>query len=78
MSLADWISALRSTDLSDHEQVKTKPALKILDFFESIEQSGRLQLIYETKNGLRCSKSMRQLAPVNADWMRIWLRQWDF
>ncbi|KAK5019019.1 putative NRPS-like protein biosynthetic cluster [Cryomyces antarcticus] len=76
--LADWISALRSVDLTDQNEVKTKPAVKILDFFDGIEQAGDRQPVYDTAKGAALSKSMAELPPVSGEWMRTWLKQWDF
>ncbi|KAK4997012.1 hypothetical protein LTR66_003502 [Elasticomyces elasticus] len=76
--LADWTNALRSVDLTDPNEVKNKPAVKILGFFEGIEQAGDLQPVYETAKGVSISKTMAELPPVSGKWMKTWLKQWDF
>ncbi|TKA57030.1 hypothetical protein B0A49_10497 [Cryomyces minteri] len=60
------------------DEVKAKPAVKILDFFDGIAQAGDRQPVYETAKGVALSKSMAELPSVSGEWMRTWLKQWDF
>jgi thioester reductase-like protein len=78
VSLSSWITAVRSIDLDDSRMAQASPAVKILDFFEAIDQSCGRSPSYSTKGGLLCSDTMARLHAVSADWMRIWLKQWRF
>ncbi|KAI1621302.1 hypothetical protein EDD37DRAFT_581368, partial [Exophiala viscosa] len=72
-----WIQDLQSVDSSDPSEVKSKPALKILDWFVGLEQSmssGRSQPSFRTVNGIEASRIMAELQPVSDAWMEHWLK----
>ncbi|KAI9811859.1 MAG: putative NRPS-like protein biosynthetic cluster [Pycnora praestabilis] len=77
--LADWVDLLQSLDASDKQELETKPALKILDFFEGLERaSAKEKLAYDTTHGRTTSRTMAELAPVSPEAMEVWLDQWKF
>lgn len=77
--LAEWIDILKQVDMNDKEELASKPALKILDFYMDLERAGSVAgLTYDTEHGLAASETMATLAPVSAEWMETWLDQWDF
>ncbi|KAK7885322.1 hypothetical protein LTR67_010500 [Exophiala xenobiotica] len=72
-----WIQKLQSVDSSDPSEVRSKPALKILDWFVGLEQSlssGKNQPSFRTVNGPDASKIMAELQPVSEAWMEHWLQ----
>lgn len=79
--LADWIERLSHADEDDADEVTSKPALKILEWFVDLEKglssTGPLQG-YETSRGVAVSKTMAGLPPVSQEWMALWLKQWSF
>lgn len=75
--LAEWISKLEQPEDPVMDQILSKPALKILDFFKQFEQR-KQSIKYETEHSVRASRTMADLKPVNRAWMEIWLKQWNF
>ncbi|MCJ1394676.1 hypothetical protein MMC18_007556 [Xylographa bjoerkii] len=77
--LADWIDTLRESDTSDMEEVSSIPALKILDFYEGLQQRAtEAGIRYDTTHAQSVSPTFADLSAVNAEWVRIWLDQWKF
>lgn len=78
---ADWIDMLKHVDPNDKNEVASKPAVKIIDFYAALDSAGTAshsRQIFEIENGLRASKTMATLMPVNKESMETWLRQWNF
>lgn len=78
--LREWIHKLEELDQTNTRLLSEWPAIKILDFYRAIEQVRLSEegLIYTTAHGLAASKTMDELAPVNKEWMSIWLDQWGY
>lgn len=78
-SIFDWIEAIKHASHNSELEVATIPALKILDFFESLAgiQTKSTEVTYETQNAVTASKTMAELEPVNQKWIEIWLSQWQ-
>ncbi|KAI9874581.1 MAG: hypothetical protein M1830_009591 [Pleopsidium flavum] len=77
--LAEWIDVLKQVDMNDKDELSSKPALKILDFYVDLEKViGAVGLTYDTEHGLAASETMASLPGVSAEWMETWLEQWDF
>ena len=75
----EWIQALRNSKGDDKDELATKPALKILDFYVGLaEAGGVLTQRYETGKGVEDSETMERLSGVKREWMEGWLDQWDF
>ena len=70
-----WLTALEG--MQDLQNIKSMPALKLLNFFQEIKADTSL-VRYEMKRVLETSKSMVQLESVNPKWMSVWLQQWGF
>jgi len=80
-SFAEWINLLRACDAQDQAELESKPALKILDWFEDVEQVGatsHLLQTYKTKNGVALSKTMANITAVTPNMMQMWLNQWNY
>lgn len=78
-SIVDWIEAIKHASHNPELKVAKIPALKILDFFESLAgiQTTSTEVTYETQNAVTASKTMAELEPVNQKWIEIWLSQWQ-
>ncbi|MCJ1460071.1 hypothetical protein MMC28_010450 [Mycoblastus sanguinarius] len=70
VTLTEWISKLEQTERLEQNQLASKPALKVLDFFRQLNRH-ETGPIYEVGRGLETSKTMGQLEPVNQKWMEI-------
>ncbi|MCJ1438984.1 hypothetical protein MMC27_008374 [Xylographa pallens] len=80
---ASWLAALRhsSATTSDADAASRNPALKLLDFLETIripgnEQRSRIRLMTTGTRGK--SPAMQGLGPVVPEWMDRWMKRWDF
>lgn len=76
-SMVDWIEVIKQVGPDSELEVATKPALKILDFFESLAgfQPKSVEVVYETRNAVAASKAMAELEPVSQKWIEVWLDQ---
>lgn len=73
-----WIKSLESFTNPTEDDLKDKPALKILDFFQAfaaIEEAGPWT---ETTKTQAASKSLRELKAIDAPLMENWMNQWKF
>ncbi|KAH8895924.1 L-aminoadipate-semialdehyde dehydrogenase [Thozetella sp. PMI_491] len=74
-SWEEWLTALRNeqqelTSAAAHEVT----GLKLADFFESL--GGTKRPAIATVMSEEASSVLRQLKAVDAEWLRLWLRQW--
>lgn len=83
VSWAEWVETLRNsarggtTTLS----LKQNPALKLLDYFESVARiaaKGEKWPVLETKETVKESQTLTGLSPVSEEWLDLWLEQWKF
>ncbi|EFR04290.1 L-aminoadipate-semialdehyde dehydrogenase [Nannizzia gypsea CBS 118893] len=81
----EWVDALRKSRLgaaaTATQSLKQNPALKLLDFFESVASSaekGDAWPLLETVETVKKSPRMAELKPVSAEWMNLWMEQWKF
>ncbi|KAJ5527212.1 Male sterility NAD-binding [Penicillium frequentans] len=73
-----WIKSLEIFTNPTEDDLKDKPALKILDFFQAfaaIEEAGPWT---ETTKTQASSKSLRELKAIDAPLMENWMNQWKF
>lgn len=75
----DWIEELENIKNPSDEDVREKPALKILDFYRGLA-GGKEMLSAEisVSRTKEASKTMAALGPINRDEMMNWLNQWNF
>ena len=81
VSLQEWVSTLQRLDPNDMAEICSKPALKILGMYERLQAEtmmGQRGITYDTANGVRVSKTMRELQPVQGEWMDRWMEQWGY
>ncbi len=77
VSPRNWINSLLKLDVLDSSELARRPALKLLEMFEEIE-NGKGSLAFDAEHGIRASKTMATLDTVNPTWMNIWPEQWKF
>lgn len=82
VTLREWVDALQTSvsnvDHSDHS-LSANPAAKLLGFFQTLaEREAVLGPSFETTQATRASITLRDLKPVNPEWMVRWLKQWNF
>ena len=77
--LEDWNALLRKVDQNDATELAKKPAVKILEFYErAADAAAETRQTYATANGVACSKTMADMAPISEELMELWLKQWNF
>ena len=74
VSLSHWVKSLREYDATDPNQLSTKPALKLLNFFSLVASHGPTTKV-QTSASIHGSKTMANLAPVSHTLMENWLKQ---
>ena len=75
----DWVAALDREACDGADDIN--PGAKLVDFFRGLLRSmdaGREYTRLDTRMTERHTKTLRELGPVTEEWMRIWLKQWDF
>ncbi|KAF2972037.1 hypothetical protein GQX73_g1567 [Xylaria multiplex] len=75
----EWVQAIK--DAQRTTTAKELPALKLLDFYESLIMPDDIKITpfnLETGVSARKSETLRRLAPVSNDWVELWLKQWNF
>jgi hypothetical protein len=79
VEMEQWIKELRQIKSPTTEDLARKPALKLLDFYQSlVEGQGALSVPLEMERAKAASPTMRSLLPITPDMMRNWLKQWSF
>lgn len=79
VDMESWIAELKQIKNPQPEDLSTKPALKLLDFYQSlVEGQGALSVPIEMKQAKAASKTMGSLLPITPCMMANWLNQWDF
>ena len=76
VSYASWLKALQES-VDRVEDIGFNPAVKLLDFFESLQESDAMPEM-ETKQTVQASEAMAALGPVTKEWMAKWMQQWSF
>lgn len=85
VSLPEWVQALeQSTAVDDVTKEKAgidngNPAVKLTGWLSDLVRQraeGRGNLRLDTTETSRWSERMRDMMPVNGQWMDLWLRQW--
>jgi hypothetical protein len=82
----DWISTLKAKS-ADFENVgnvdavtvaRKNPAMKLLDFYESLQYQGKggLRMKLSMEKTLRSSKTLRGLEPLRDEWVTGWVKEW--
>ena len=77
VSWGEWMEALRrsSRNVPGAKGVLQNPALKLLDFLESLSQGAEWPRL-AVDRALEKSSSMARLEPNYCDWMNTWMDQW--
>lgn len=78
VSLGDWLADLRASE-DDGVDFAKNPALKLLPFFESLAaDTNKTNYNLSVAKALDKLPKLRELPPVGAEWMGMWLDQWAF
>ncbi|KAJ8104552.1 hypothetical protein ONZ43_g7796 [Nemania bipapillata] len=75
VSFAEWLGKLDSCD-EPLEHVEKNPAVKLIEFYREAGKTSRAQRRMMTWKATQASKTLREIGPVNREWMVAWSRQW--
>lgn len=78
VDIQTWIATLESFNNPTEDDLRDKPALKILDFFKAIAYSNEAGPSTETIKTQAASKTLRRLQAIDAPLMERWINQWKF
>jgi hypothetical protein len=78
VNIQTWIATLESFTNPTEDDLRDKPALKILDFFKAIAYSDEAGPSTETTKTQAASKTLRRLQAIDAPLMERWINQWKF
>ncbi|CEJ60955.1 hypothetical protein PMG11_09509 [Penicillium brasilianum] len=78
VDIQTWIATLESFTNPTEDDLRDKPALKILDFFKAIAYSNEAGPSTETTKTQAASKTLRRLQAIDASLMERWINQWNF
>lgn len=86
VTLKEWVEILQESMVShgqDSTDFNRNPAAKLLPFYESVADKAEqfpdvLSATLSTKETYMRTKIMRELKPVDEEWMECWMRQWKF
>ncbi|KAL4807921.1 hypothetical protein BDV18DRAFT_168140 [Aspergillus unguis] len=77
--ITEWIKELSDITNPSDEDIRQKPALKLLDFYRGLAHGeGMLSAEIDTSKTRAASRTMAGLQPIGEDLMRNWIRQWGF
>ena len=79
VDLSEWIKDLEDITNPSAEDIASKPALKLLDFYRGLDEGeGMMSAPIELTETKRASKTMRSLGPISGVLMANWMKQWAF
>ena len=78
VDIQEWIKTLESFMNPTEEDLKNKPALKILDFFKAIAMAEEPGPWTETVKTQDASKTLKELKAIDAPLVENWMKQWKF
>lgn len=73
-----WCGELASIKNPSDQEVREKPALKLLDFYRGLATDQAMSSPIETAMTQKASETMATLEPITSDLMANWLNQWQF
>ena len=73
---SQWVRDLGAIETT-RELIEQYPALKLLDFFQTISDKTKKQLKFSTDRAVERSSAMASMSAVNESLMKKWLTGWD-
>ncbi|KAI1177786.1 acetyl-CoA synthetase-like protein [Nemania sp. FL0916] len=75
VSFDDWLSRLETCD-DPLDDVDKNPAIKLVDFYRDAGKATAPRRMM-TWRATQASKTLREIGPVNQQWMTAWSKQWN-
>ncbi|KAI0111253.1 acetyl-CoA synthetase-like protein [Nemania sp. FL0031] len=76
VSFDEWLDKLEGSNES-LEDVDKNPAVKLVEFYHEASRVGGAPRCMMTWRATQASKTLREIGPVNREWMTMWSKQWD-
>ncbi|KAJ6094742.1 hypothetical protein N7467_002255 [Penicillium canescens] len=77
VDLSEWIHELELISHPMTQDMQKKPSLKLLPFYRGLTSPDKTSSKIDTSKAERASSTIRNLQPISADLMEIWLQQWE-
>lgn len=74
---SDWLGALKESARNATVDLEKNPAVKLLDFFCSLEGSLPMPE-FDTSVSAKNSSVLKEMKPVDEAWINKWMDQWDY
>ncbi|KAI8948060.1 acetyl-CoA synthetase-like protein, partial [Xylaria longipes] len=74
VSFGEWLGKLESCD-EPLEDVDKNPAIKLVDFYRTAGKASAPRRMM-TWRASQASKTLREMGPVNQQWVHAWSKQW--
>ncbi|CZS91474.1 related to nonribosomal peptide synthetase MxcG (component of the myxochelin iron transport regulon) [Rhynchosporium graminicola] len=78
---SDWVEELHQSSFANNGAlIEANPGVKLLDFYRGVSEKSEASegSRYIVDNLRRDSKQASDLRAVSPDWMKSWLKQWNF
>ncbi|SMQ55260.1 unnamed protein product [Zymoseptoria tritici ST99CH_3D7] len=76
VEMKEWVKALSESPRTP-EEIEKKPAIKLLEFFESLAGAEGKRLEMETRESQAMSERMRSMQAVDSGLVEKWLKEWQ-
>ena len=73
----EWIEELSQSGEHFFDPERN-PAAKLLDFYRGAARVSKGPRMLTSHRAEKASKMLQRIGAVNEEWVRIWMRQWDF
>lgn len=77
VSMDKWVEELEASGKKPDADPTKNPGLKLMGMFQGLRRD-KESMILDTTHTCQRSEVMQGLQPVNQEWMRLWLQQWNF
>lgn len=77
LAFEEWLRKLDAVCSPSEEEVRAKPALKLLNFYRGLVKSV-LSAEVSVEQARKGSATMAGLGPVTSEMLENWLEQWQF
>ena len=76
--LSEWVKRLRASaeTATSEGDLSINPAVKLMEFYEGLLSGESSVASLETRETRKASRTLRDLGPVQGEWMAKWIEQW--
>ncbi|KUJ07624.1 acetyl-CoA synthetase-like protein [Mollisia scopiformis] len=78
VAFKEWLRRLEDSAEGENIDIEKNPGVKLLDFYNAMRHDESGNVIMDVSETERRSEKIRELKPVSAEWVSLWMEQWDF